>query len=61
MAVESAYKRLMERLPENAEIIKRNVKFIEGKDNSIIADVMLNIVEDIGTVDGLGKVIGQFY
>ncbi len=54
LAVESAYKRLMERLPENAEIIKRNVKFIEGKDNSIIADVIFECVEDIGTVRRIG-------
>lgn len=54
LAVESAYRKLTEQVPENAEIVKKNVNFVKGKDDSLIAEVIFECVEDIGTTRKIG-------
>lgn len=48
-AIKSAYKKLTEQLSENAEIIKKDVKFIERDEKGLVVKVILECVEDIGT------------
>jgi len=54
LAVESAYRRLSERIPEDAEIVRRNVKFEKKEDGSLVADVIFECIEDIGTERKIG-------
>ena len=53
-AVENAYQKVIEQLPEGTEIIKKNVKFIEGKDSKLFANITLECVEDIGSSKKIG-------
>ena len=53
-AVESAYKKMMEQLPEGAKVVKKDVKFIEGDSTGLVAKVTLECVEDIGTSKQIG-------
>ncbi|NMB34214.1 MAG: sporulation protein YqfD [Clostridium sp.] len=46
-AANLAYKKVLEDIPEGAEIIQRSMRFIEDENGSIIAEVILECLEDI--------------
>lgn len=54
IATEEAYNKVVECIPDNAEIIKKNVKFIQNEETGIIARVTLECLEDIGVSRQIG-------
>ena len=54
VAAESAYKKVIEQLPEGAKVVKKNVMFVQGEGTGFIAKVTLECVEDIGTSKQIG-------
>lgn len=53
-AVENAYKKVMEQLPEGAKVVNESVKFVQDEDKGLIAKATLECVEDIGTSKQIG-------
>lgn len=53
-AVDEAYNKVLEQLPEGAKVIKRNVKFIQSESEGLVAKVTLECLEDIGTSKRIG-------
>jgi similar to stage IV sporulation protein len=53
-AADEAFKKVMKQLPEEAKVVKKNVKYIEDEDKGLIAEVTLECVEDIGTSKRIG-------
>ncbi len=53
-AVDKAYRKVMEQLPEDAEIVKKDVKFVVNENSDLLAKVVLECVEDIGTSRRIG-------
>lgn len=53
-AIDEAYKKVLEQLPEGAEVLKKNVKFIQSESEGLIARVTLECLEDIGTPKRIG-------
>lgn len=47
-AADSALRKAMSKVPEDAEIVKKNARFIKDGDNRMLARVTLECVEDIG-------------
>lgn len=54
IAAEEAYNKVVECIPDKAEIIKTSVKFIENEKTGIIARVTLECLEDIGITKKIG-------
>ena len=53
-AANTAYKRVIELLPESAQIVHKNVKFVEDENSGLIAQVTFECLEDIGTSKQIG-------
>ena len=47
-AASVAYRKALEDVPEGAQIIDRRIEFVEGENGDIIADVIIECLEDIG-------------
>ncbi len=47
-AANAAYRKALEDIPEGAQIVDRRIEFIENQNGDIIADVIIECVEDIG-------------
>lgn len=53
-AAEAAYKKAFEQVPAKAEVVKRNISFIEDDIVGLTAKVILECIEDIGTSKRIG-------
>jgi len=53
-AVESAHKRAMAKVPDDAKIVKKNVKFIKDENGESFARVTIECIEDIGVSRRIG-------
>jgi similar to stage IV sporulation protein len=47
-AANAAYRKALEDIPEGAQIVDRRIEFIENQNGDIIADVIIECLEDIG-------------
>ncbi len=47
-AARVALRKALENIPEGVQIIDRRIEFVEGEDGEIIADVIIECLEDIG-------------
>ncbi|GAE88061.1 stage IV sporulation protein [Acetivibrio straminisolvens JCM 21531] len=47
-AASVAYKKAAKNIPEGAKIVDRKVEFIENENGEIVADVIIECLEDIG-------------
>ncbi len=54
VAAQSAYKRAIAKVPEDVEIVKKNVTFLSDEKGAIIARVTIECIEDIGTSKQIG-------
>ena len=53
-AVDAAYKILTERLPQDIDIIKNDIRFAEEGDTGLIAKITLECLEEIGMTQEIG-------
>lgn len=54
IAADNAYKEAAEDIPENAQIVNSTVNFIEDEDGQIIAEVVIECLENIGCEREIG-------
>jgi similar to stage IV sporulation protein len=55
-ATDTAYREVLKRVPEEAEIVNKILSFVENEDGSLSADVIIECIEDIGyTIEIGGK------
>jgi len=48
LAADNAYKKVSENVPKDAQVVESNVNFIEKEDGQIIAEVIIECLENIG-------------
>jgi similar to stage IV sporulation protein len=53
-AAEAAYKKALQRVPENAEVVNTNIYYIKDEQRGLLARVTLECLEDIGVSRKIG-------
>ncbi|MCX7746710.1 MAG: sporulation protein YqfD [Clostridia bacterium] len=53
-AADEAYKEVSKEIPENAEIVKTDINYIENEDGTMKANVIVECLEDIGVEEEIG-------
>lgn len=53
-AAAAAYKKVLARIPEKAEIVKESVSFVQDENKGLTAKVIVECLEDIGTSKRIG-------
>ena len=53
-AAAEAYKKVLEQLPENASIVRKDVKYVQDENSGLTAKATLECIEDIGTSKRIG-------